>query len=182
MRIFTISQLGLEPSRCGQPGWEQHPLRSGKEFSDAFGQIQDGSQPFYSYGAQLIFPLANVSARATFKKSKFELEGLKLALKNLEQKIMVTIDNDIRQAQSGYERVGATRAAREYATDALDTEQKKLESGKSTTYIVLQMQRDLTAARGAEIQALTTYNKALAQLSLDEASILERLGINVEVK
>ena len=153
-----------------------------REFSDALGQIQDGSRPFYSYGAQLIFPLANIGARATFKKTKLELEGLKLTLKNLEQKIMVTIDNDIRQAQSGYERVGATRAAREYATDALDAEQKKLESGKSTTYTVLQMQRDLTAARGAEIQALATYNKALAQLSLDEATILERLGISVQVK
>ena len=41
---------------------------------------------------------------------------------------------------------------------------------------------DLTTARGNEIQALATYNKALAQLSLDEASTLQRLSINVEVK
>jgi outer membrane protein TolC len=153
-----------------------------REFSDALFQIENGSRPFYSYGAQLIFPLANVGARATFKKSKLELERLKLTLKNLEQNIMLAIDNDIRQAQSGYERAAATKAAREYATDALDAEQKKLESGKSTTYTVLQMQRDLTAARGAEIQALATYNKALAQLSLDEASTLERLAIKVELK
>ena len=78
--------------------------------------------------------------------------------------------------------MAATRAAREYAADALDAEQKKLESGKSTTYTVLQMQRDLTTARGNEIQALATYNKALAQLSLDEGTTLQRLGINVEVK
>ena len=153
-----------------------------REFSDALYQIENGSRPFYSYGAQLIFPLANVSARATFRKSKLELERLKLTLKNLEQNIMLAIDNDIRQAQSGYERAAATKAAREYATDALDAEQKKLESGKSTTYTVLQMQRDLTAARGAEIQALATYNKALAQLSLDEASTLERLSIKVVMK
>jgi hypothetical protein len=44
------------------------------------------------------------------------------------------------------------------------------------------MQRDLTTARGNEIQALATYNKALAQLSLDEGSTLKRLSINVEVK
>ena len=152
------------------------------EFSDALFQIQDGSRPFYSYGAQLIFPLANVSARATFKKSKLELEGLKLTLKNLEQKIMLSIDNDIRLAQSGYERAAATKAASEYSADALDAEQKKLESGKSTTFEVLRLQRDLTASRGAEIQALATYNKALSQLSLDEASTLERLAIKVEIK
>jgi HAE1 family hydrophobic/amphiphilic exporter-1 len=78
--------------------------------------------------------------------------------------------------------VAATRTAREYAGAALDAEQKKLESGKSTTYTVLQMQRDLTTARGNEIQALDNYNKALVQLSLDEGTTLQRLNINVEVK
>jgi len=78
--------------------------------------------------------------------------------------------------------VAATRAAREFAAAALEAEQKKLENGKSTTYTVLQKQRDLTAARGNEIQALAAYNKALAQLSLDEGSTLDRLGINLEVK
>jgi outer membrane protein TolC len=153
-----------------------------REFSDALNEIQDGSRPFYSYGAQLVFPLANVSARATYRKGKLELEGMKLTLKNLEQKIMLAIDNDIQMAQSGYERAAATKAASAYSADALDAEQKKLESGKSTTFEVLRLQRDLTSSRGAEIQALATYNKALAQLSLDEASTLERLGIKVEMK
>ncbi len=44
------------------------------------------------------------------------------------------------------------------------------------------MQRDLTAARGNEIQALAAYNKTLTQLSLDEGSTLERLGIHLELK
>ena len=91
----------------------------------------------------------------------------------------VTPGNRGAQAWHG---VAATRTAREYATAALEAEQKKLESGKSTTYTVLQMQRDLTTARGNEIQALDNYNKTLSQLSLDEASTLQRLGINVETK
>ena len=78
--------------------------------------------------------------------------------------------------------MAATRAAREYEATALDAEQKKLESGKSTTYTVLQMQRDLTTARGNEIQALDTYNKSLSQLSLDEGSTFQRLGIDLQVK
>ena len=105
-----------------------------------------------------------------------------LTLKKLEQTIMVQIDNDIKQAESSFQQVAATRTAREYAAAALDAEQKKLESGKSTTFTVLQMQRDLTTARGNEIQALDNYNKALSQLSLDEGTTLQRLGINVEVK
>ena len=145
-------------------------------------EIAQGSRPSYTYGGQLIFPVGNTAARATYKKSKLAMEQLVLNLKKLEQTIMVTIDNDITQAKSSYQQVAATRAAREYAAEALAAEQKKLENGKSTTYTVLQMQRDLTTARGNEIQALANYNKALAQLSLDEGTTLQRLGINVEVK
>jgi len=107
---------------------------------------------------------------------------LVLGLKKIEQTIMVQIDNDIKQAESSFKQVTATRTAREYATAALEAEQKKLESGKSTTYTVLQMQRDLTTARGNEIQALDNYNKALSLLSFDEGSTLQRLNINLEVK
>jgi len=151
-------------------------------FNDAFGHLRDGTFPSYSYGAKLTFPIPNTGARAGYKSSKLVMEQLVLTLKKLEQSIMVQIDNDIKQAESSFQQVAATRTAREYAAAALDAEQKKLESGKSTTYTVLQMQRDLTTARGNEILALDNYNKALSQLSLDEGSTLQRLGINVEVK
>jgi outer membrane protein len=178
---FNYNQLFPELDLVGSYG--QGAGGAGiREFDNAIDQVVDGSRPSYSYGAQISFPLGNTGARAAYKQSKLTLEQLKLSLKKLEQTILVVIDNDIQLAQSGYERAAATRAAREYAEDALAAEQKKLESGKSTTYTVLQMQRDLTTARGTEIQALTTYNNALSQLSLDEASTLDRLGINLEVK
>ena len=56
------------------------------------------------------------------------------------------------------------------------------ENGKSTAFEVLQLQRDLTSARGSEIRALADYNKALAQLALDEGSTLERRAIDMDVK
>ena len=176
---YTYNQLYPELDLLGSYG---HGAGGVREFSDAFGQLREGSQPFYYYGAQLTIPLANTGARAAYKKSKLTMETLVLTLKKLEQTVMITIDNDIKQSQSSFEQAAATRAAREYAEAALDAEQKKLENGKSTTYTVLQMQRDLTTARGNEIQALATYNNTLSQLSLDEASTLERLRIDVEVK
>ena len=105
-----------------------------------------------------------------------------LTLKKLEQGIMITVANDIDLAQSSFEQVGARRRAAEYAAADLDAERKKLDSGKSTTYTVLQKQRDLTTALGNEILALDNYNKALSQLSLDEGATLERLRINIEIK
>jgi outer membrane protein TolC len=152
------------------------------EYSQAFNQISQGDQPSYTVGGLLTFPIPNTGARATYKRSKLVMEQYVIALKRLEQTVMTTIDNDVQLAQSSYQEVSATRTAREYAAEALAAEQKKLENGKSTTYTVLQMQRDLTTARGNEIKALAIYNKALAQLSLDEGATLERFGINLEMK
>jgi outer membrane protein TolC len=155
---------------------------AGKEFSDALHNIEERNLPFYTYGGRLIYPLSNTAARNNYKSSKATLEQMVLTLKKLEQTVMIAIDNDIGTLRANFDQVHATRTAREYQESALDAEQKKLESGKSTTYTVLQVQRDLTSARGAEIQALDTYNKTLSQLSLDEGSTLERLGIKFEVK
>ena len=95
---------------------------------------------------------------------------------------MVQIDDAINQARSSFERVEATAAASSFAAAALDAEEKKLASGKSTSFEVLSLQRDLTTARNAEIRALVDYNKALTQLAFAEGTILERRGITVTVK
>lgn len=147
------------------------------EFSDAFYNLQQLDTRFYTYGGSLTFPLGNIRARNAFRADKAAKIQLVLTLKQLEQTIMIAIDNDIATLQANYDQVQATRAAREYEVAALDAEQQKLENGKSTTYTVLQVQRDLTTARGNEIQALDNYLKSLSQLSLDEGSTLDRLGI-----
>lgn len=155
---------------------------SGKEFSDALHDIEERNLPFYTYGGRLSFPLANTSARNNYKSAKAALAQTLLNLKKLEQQVMIDIDNDIGNIRANYDQVLATRAARAYQEAALDAEQKKLESGKSTTYTVLQVQRDLTSARGSEIQALDAYNKSLSQLSFHEGSTLDRLAIDFHMK
>jgi outer membrane protein TolC len=127
-------------------------------------------------------PLSNVGARNTYKADKVTLQQLLLKLKQFEQNIMVQIDNAVKNAQSTYESVGATRQARIYAEAALDAEQKKYAVGKSTTFTVLQLQNTLTTARSQEIRALANYYEALSNLALQEGSTLERNRINVEAK
>ena len=176
---YNYNQLFPELDVIGTYG---HGASGFPDYTSALGQFRDGSLPYYSYGGQLTFPLGNHGARYAYKSSKMVMEQLVLTLKKLEQNVMVAIDNDIKQAEANFEQVAAARTARDYAAAALDAEQKKLESGKSTTYTVLQMQRDLTSARGTEIQALDNYNKSLSQLSLDEGTTLKRLNILFEAK
>lgn len=155
---------------------------SGGQYGPAFSDLGTGDRPFYSAGARISMPLGNTSARNNYRNSKAVQSQAVLSLKRLEQNIMIQIDNDIKAAQSSYQAVEATRKAREYAAEALAAGQKKLENGKSTTFEVLQLQRDLISAAGNEITALAAYNKSIAQLALDEGSTLERFKIDLTVR
>jgi outer membrane protein TolC len=155
---------------------------AGQEYSDVFAQYNEGNRPFYSYGGQLSIPLSNIGPRNQYKSTKEIMKQKVLQLKQLEQRVMVQIDNQIGVARSNYEQVKAQRQARFFAEAALDAEQKKYAVGKSTTLAVLILQNTLTTDRAAEIRALADYNEALALLALYEGTTLERNRINIDVK
>ncbi|MFO1488287.1 MAG: TolC family protein [Verrucomicrobiota bacterium] len=159
-----------------------HNASGAREFTDAFDQLGKGSQPSYYYGAQISFPIGNVAARTAYKQGKLTLEALLLSLKRLEQNILVEVHNDVGTVEADFDKLEATRKSREFAEASLEAEQTRLQNGKSTTFTVLQKQSLVTTARANEIRAQADYNKAISELSLDEAMTLQRLGINLEVK
>lgn len=126
--------------------------------------------------------MSNREAKNRYAQSKAEKQQSLLRLKQLEQDIMVQIDNSVKLARSEFERIDLTRKAREYAEAAVEAEQIKLANGKSTSFFVLQLQRDLTTARSAEIRSLADYNKAMAVLAQSEGTTLQRNKLSVEFR
>jgi outer membrane protein TolC len=175
---YDRNQLFPELDLLGSYGFNG----TGKEFSDTLGQLNEGNAPVYTYGAQISIPLSNIQARNALKSDKAVQQQYLLKLKQLEQNIMVQIDNAVKQAQSAWESMDATKSQRIYAEAALDAEQKKYAVGKSTTFTVLQLQNNLTSARSQEIRSLANYNEALANLAQQEGSTLERRNVDVTVK
>jgi outer membrane protein len=175
---FARNQLLPDLELTGSYGY----AGSGNEFDNAVDQVGKGNAPTYSYGAKLTVPLGNIGARNNYKVAKATMQQVELQFKQLEQNILVEIDNAVKQAQSAYESVDATRQARIYAEAALDAEQKTYAVGKATTFEVLQYQNSLTTARSQEIRALANYNEALTSLAQQEGSTLEHHNINLEAK
>ncbi len=155
---------------------------AGYRYNQSFGQVNDGSRPYYSYGGRLTIPLSNAKARNNLKAGKATEKQLLLSLKRLEQQAMVDIDNAVKTAQSAWESVEATKQARIYAQAALEAEQKKYAVGKSTTFTVLQLQNNLTSARSQEIRAQADYKKSLADLAQQEGSTLQRRNLTIDYK
>ena len=148
-------------------------------YSDVLQDLGRDKGPNYGLVGRLSFPIGNTAAKTRYQSSKINKQQLLLQYKQQEQSIMVEIDDAIKTIRSTFEQVQSSRAARAYAQDALFAEQKKLENGRSTSYMVLQSQRDLTQRQFDEIQALAQYNIALSDLAFREGTILERHNLSI---
>ena len=146
---------------------------------DAFDRMESADEPYWTVGVTLTVPLGNRAAKSRHAQSLAAREKMVLQLRQLEETALVEVDNAAASVETGWERVQATREAREYAEQALEAEQRKLDSGKSTSFVVLQLQRDLTSARKAEIEALADYNLQRSALALAEGAMLERHGVAI---
>ena len=142
--------------------------------------VRDGETPDYLVGLVLNMPLGNGEARARLEARRIRKQQALLAYKKLEQRVMAEVVNALNDVESSAGRVTATAQARAFAETALEAEEKKLANGKSTNFIVLQLQNDLTEARLNETLAIVDYNRALATLALREASTLKRHSISLE--
>jgi outer membrane protein TolC len=176
---FQKNQMFPQLDLVGTAGYNASSTVS---FDTAVSQIGARDDPYWTIGGQMTFPLGRINARNTYKAAKMTKEQIGLQLKQLQQNILIQIENAIETAKTDLQRAGATRQARIYAEAALDAEQKKLENGKSTSFQVLSLQRDLTTARSTEIRALADYNEALANVAVNEGTTLERRKVDLEVR
>lgn len=144
---------------------------------DVFDRLEAADEPYWTAGVTLAFPLGNRAEKNRYAQSVATAEKMELELRRLEEAARVEVDNAANAVATRLEQVQATREARAYAEQALAAEQRKLDSGKSTSFVVLQLQRDVTSARKAEIAALADYNQKRSTLALAEGAILERLGV-----
>ncbi len=133
--------------------------------------------PAWGVGIAIRFPLGNRQARANYNIARLDREQALLTLKQLEQDIVVQVDNAVGRLQTNLKRVEATRAASRLAEESLQAEQTKLRAGTSTSFLVLQAQSQLAAARSAEIRARADYSESLVELARVEGTTLQKNNI-----
>jgi len=150
-------------------------------FSQAFNQLRNGANAYYSASLLFSLPLANIAARNTYQGGKVAKHQASLILTKMQQDIVTEVDNAVKTVQYTYQQVGATRKAREFAEEALNAQMKLLVVGQVTPFIVLEFQRNLTTARSAELLALADFNKAKAHLAFTEGATLDAQGIVLKV-
>ena len=135
--------------------------------------------PEYASGVSLVMPLRNRAAQADNLRARLEQQQLQVSEQRLRQQVELEVRQAMVNLTQGRAQVEAADEALKLAGQVLDAERTKLDSGVSTTYNVILRQRDVAAARQAQISASVEYAKALVELHRSTGGTLKENGIEL---
>jgi outer membrane protein len=143
-------------------------------------QIFQRNYPNYSAGVSLNITVRNRAAQSDYVTSQLELRQNELNLRKSVNQVRVDVENAVIGLQQARARYNAAEKARELQQQTLDADQEKYRLGASTSYQVVQDQRDLASAVSTEVQALANYTHA--RIAYDQAmgTTLETNSVSIE--
>ena len=102
-----------------------------------------------------------------------------IGLAQTRQGVQIEVRNGAATLETTAQRIEATRAGREAAEIQLQAEVERFKVGRSTNFLVLTRQNDLSTARLDEITALSDYRKALTEFARAAGTLLPERNVAV---
>jgi HAE1 family hydrophobic/amphiphilic exporter-1 len=180
-RVDELSTIaGLEPLPISPPTTFS-PILIGS-YGQSIENLLANRYNNFKVGVQVNFPLRNRTAEAELGRSLVEAQRITTQREQLEQTIQVEVRNSLQAVRSAETRLRSAVATREYNEQQFASEQRKLDAGQSTVFLVLERQNALTTAKGMELKAQTDLNKAIADLQKATGNSLNVNSIVVRVR
>jgi len=131
-------------------------------YGSVLDQLAGRSFPDFVVGIQMTIPLRNRAAEADYARDQLALRQQEIRVLQIEKQVRLEIENALIALEQARATAEAAQQERTYQEQAVAAEIDRLGVGVSTTYLVIQYQRDLAQARSAEVAALASYAKARA--------------------
>ncbi len=151
-------------------------------YSSSVTDIFANRYPTYRVGLQFNLPIGNQTARAQFGKSLVQGEQLQTQREQLEQVIQVDVRNALQSVRTAEARLRSAAVSRENSEKQYESEKRKLDSGQSNIYTVLERQTALMTARSNELRAQTDLNKAIAELHRATGNSLKANNVEARLR
>jgi outer membrane protein TolC len=148
-------------------------------YGTTLSNLVNGSSPDKGVGFNVTIPIRNRPAQAQQAEALIEYRQAELRLEQLYTQIRINVVNEMYALTNDRAQVQASIAAKDYAEQNLDAEQKKLHLGASTTALVLGQEKSLAAAENTLNQSNARYAKDRADLYQTLASTLHHYGIDL---
>jgi HAE1 family hydrophobic/amphiphilic exporter-1 len=133
-------------------------------------------------GVQVNLPFRNTTAKAQLGRSLVDAERIRTQREQLEQLIQVDVRNALQLVHTAESRLRAAASARSASEQQYSSEQRKLDAGQSTVFLVLERQTQLATARGNELRAQTELNKSIAELQRATGNALEQNRVELRLR
>jgi outer membrane protein len=173
----------VNPSQPGAPGGLTNPPINPAFIGGAgtlLSQIFTRDYPNYGIGVQLTIPLRNRIANADLVRDSLQVRQSEVRLRVNVNQVRVDVENArlaLERSRASYDAAAETVSLQE---EALQAEQERLAVGQSTSFNVIQFQRDLEQARSTALVAGGNYEKAKAALDRAMGRTLSTNGVKFD--
>jgi outer membrane protein TolC len=130
-------------------------------FGTVLSQVLTNDFPNWSVGFTLSYPLGNSVEEANLARARIERDQAAARVRSLELSVVREVRDAALRLEQNRQRIETARLGRELAEQRLDAEQKRFSVGMSTSFLVIQAQRDLAIARDNEQRSLLDYQLAV---------------------
>ncbi len=135
-------------------------------YLDVLRSLGTFDYPTWSVGVNVSVPLGRRAADAAYARGQVERRQTDVQIATLELQVAAQITRLAESVRSAEQQVQAAAVARQLAQRRLEAEDTRRAAGLSTNFLVLQAQRDLTAAQTTELRAQLDYRTALVDFDL----------------
>jgi HAE1 family hydrophobic/amphiphilic exporter-1 len=129
-------------------------------YGNVLSQVFGLDYPTWTVGLTFSYPLGKSAAEANLARARIERNQQTARLRSLEFEVVRQVREAALVLEQNQQRIETARLSRELAEQRLDAEQRRFEVGMSTSFLVIQAQRDLAVARNNELQSLLDYQLA----------------------
>jgi outer membrane protein TolC len=147
--------------------------------NDAFDQVTGADFPAWSVGLEFGYPLGNRTAKARSAIARLAEEQGKVGLSALEQQVTTEVRLAVRGLDTARQELESAKVSVRLQNANLDAEKKKFLNGLSTSFQILQVEDQLTAARSREVQAVTGYRRALVEYQRSIGRLLDSTQVTI---
>ena len=165
---------GLQVTRARDPltGLPTGAITSSVEQSyfSTLGNTFAGDFPGWSLQVDVAYPIGKSTQEAQLARARLQNTQAERQIQSLELQVSTQVREFGRQVLTNAKRVDATRSSRVLAERRLEAEEKKYQAGMTSSFFVLQAQRDLNIARNSELLALVEYAKSVVNYTAVQQS------------
>jgi outer membrane protein TolC len=147
------------------------------DFNAVLNQLFARNYPTWSVGVSVSYPIGQSTEEANYARARLERTQAGERLKSSEARAIQQVRDAGWKIEMNAKRIETTRAASNLAEQRLDAERRRFEVGLSTSFLVIQAQRDLAQAKASELSAVLAYDLALVDFeALQEAGPAGQAG------